>query len=163
MANPKIVVMGVSGCGKSTVGELLAEELGVPFKDGDELHPAANIEKMSAGIPLNDDDRWPWLRDVAAWLNIDGGVVGCSALKRSYRDLLREEAPGVVFAHLEGPEDLLRARMYSRPGHFMLPEMLRSQLDTLEPLRDDEPGTAFSISTPPAELAREIAAWVSAR
>src|SRR5699024_627766 len=105
---PRVVVMGVSSCGKSTVGELLALKLGVPFMDGDDLHPRANIEKMASGVPLTDDDRWPWLTLVGEWLagRSDGGVIACSALKRSYRDRIRKAAPDTVFLHLHGSRKL---------------------------------------------------------
>ena len=101
---PRVVVMGVSGCGKSTVGELLAQQLGVPFVDGDGLHPAANVAKMSAGIPLTDEDRWPWLEAVGAAIAAEpgGAVMACSALRRVYRDVIRRAAPGTVFVHLHG-------------------------------------------------------------
>lgn len=156
-----IVVMGVSGCGKSTVGALLCARLGLPYKDGDELHPQANINKMAAGIPLDDGDRLPWLTDCACWLrDSGGGILGCSALKRSYRDLIRSYVPDAAFVHLTGPEALLHQRMATRPGHFMAPAMLASQLETLEPLFDDEAGHAFDISLPPAELLGTITGWL---
>lgn len=157
--------MGVSGCGKSTIGALLGERLGLPYKDGDDLHPLANIEKMASGTPLTDDDRWPWLTDVATWLHshTKGAIIGCSALKRSYRDLIREGAPGAVFVHLDGDFDLLHQRMFSRPGHFMPPAMLQSQVDTLEPLEEDEVGRVFDIAKSPEELVEEIAVWAGGR
>ncbi|WJY65541.1 Thermoresistant gluconokinase [Corynebacterium aquatimens] len=142
--------MGVSGCGKSTVGRVLADALGLPFIDGDDLHPAANIAKMARGTPLNDDDRVPWLHLIGQALarstaddQADGVVVACSALKRSYRDIIRTHAPDAVFIHLDVPEDVLRTRLEQRTGHFMPPELLRSQLDTLEPLGPDEKSTTF--------------------
>ena len=111
-APPRVVVMGVSSCGKSTVGEMLALKLGLPFMDGDDLHPAENIAKMESGTPLVDDDRWPWLTLVGRWLaDHDGGVIACSALKRSYRDRIREAAPDTVFVHLHGSRELMGARM----------------------------------------------------
>lgn len=146
--------MGVSGCGKSTIGAMLGERRGLPYKDGDDLHPLDNIEKMAAGTPLTDDNRWLWLTDVATWLHShdDGAIIGCSTLKRSYRDLIRSEAPDAILVNLDGDFDLLHQRMHSRPGHFMPPGMLRSQVDTPEPLEADEPERVFDIATPPEEL-----------
>jgi carbohydrate kinase (thermoresistant glucokinase family) len=150
--------MGVSGSGKSTVGRLAADSLGVPFVDGDDLHPAANVAKMASGVALDDDDRAPWLRAVGRTLadaGPGGVVVACSALKRSYRDLIRAEAPGTVFAELDGAHDVLAARM-QRPGHFMPASLLDSQLATLEPLQTDEAGLRLDVAEPPAELAAAI-------
>ena len=142
-----VVVMGVSGSGKSTVGTALARRLRVPFVDADTLHPAANIAKMAAGEPLDDDDRYPWLERVGDWLaaHRDGGVVSCSALKRAYRDQLRAHCPGVEFLHLSGSADLIGARLAARTEHFMPLALLRSQLDTLEPLGVDEAGSTVDI------------------
>ena len=145
---PLIVVMGVSGSGKSTVGAALAQRLGVPFEDADDLHPAANIAKMSAGIPLDDDDRHPWLETIGEWLAAhdgDGGVISCSALKRSYRDQLRAHAARAVFVHLHGTREVIARRQASRPGHFMPASLLDSQFDTLEPLADDEAGVVIDV------------------
>lgn len=136
---PVVVVMGVSGAGKSTVGAALAERLGVPFADGDDLHPAENIAKMSAGRPLDDADRGPWLEAVGRWLAGhagSGGVITCSALKRSYRDLLRRFAPDAELVHLHGRHDVIARRQADRPGHFMPPSLLASQFAALEPLDD---------------------------
>lgn len=147
--SPLVVVMGVSGSGKSVVGAALAQHLGVPFEDGDDLHPAANIAKMMAGHPLDDDDRRPWLVAIGAWLADhaeDGGLVSCSALKRSYRDLIRSEAPDVVFVHLVGDRELIRRRQASRPGHFMPAALMDSQFRTLEPLEPDERGFTVDIA-----------------
>ena len=144
--------MGVSGSGKSTVGAAIAEEFEVPFIDGDALHPPANIEKMAAGIPLTDSDRWPWLALVGAALaeNRDRGVVvACSALKRSYRDAIRAQAPGALFVLLTGSRELLAERMNHRPGHFMPSSLLDSQLATLEPLAADEAGVVVDIAGAP--------------
>lgn len=134
--------MGVSGSGKSTVGPALARRLGVPFVDADTLHPRTNIVKMTAGEPLSDDDRRPWLDRVGEWLagHRDGGVVSCSALKRDYRDRLRGHCPGTEFLYLSGAPELLGARLAARSGHFMPAALLRSQFDALEPLGIDEAG-----------------------
>ena len=155
-----LVVMGVSGSGKSTVGRAVADALDASFVDGDDLHPAVNVAKMTAGIPLTDADREPWLRAVGRTLadgSGDGGgmVVACSALKRSYRDLIRSEAPGTVFAELDGTRELLQERMI-RPGHFMPASLLDSQLATLEPLQPGEAGLRLDIAAPPAELVAAI-------
>ena len=137
-----IVVMGVSGSGKSTVGAALAQRLRVPFVDADSLHPPANIAKMTAGEPLNDDDRYPWLDKVGEWLagHRDGGVVSCSALKRKYRAQLRSHCPRVEFLYLSGSPELISSRLAVRSGHFMPATLLRSQFDALEPLGADEAG-----------------------
>lgn len=157
-----IVVSGVSGVGKTTIAELLADRLGVPYLEGDEIHPPANIEKMAAGHPLDDVDRRPWLLAIANWIGAQeaigrGGVVSCSALKRSYRDLLRAGHPSVWFLQLDGSPQLLAERISARTGHFMPPELLASQLATLEPIGPDEPGmSADVISTPAAIVAGVI-------
>jgi gluconokinase len=142
-----IVVMGVSGSGKSTVGAALAQRLRVPFADADDFHPAANIAKMSAGEALNDDDRRPWLETIGGWLagHVDGGVMSCSALKRTYRDQLREHCPGVEFLHLAGTPEVIGRRQASRPGHFMPASLLASQFETLEPLAADERGVVINV------------------
>jgi gluconokinase len=147
MASP-IVVMGVSGSGKSTVGAALAQRLRVPFADADDFHPAANIAKMTAGQPLNDDDRYPWLEAIGEWLaqHCDsGGVMSCSALKRKYRDQLRRHCAGIEFLHLEGTPEVIGKRQASRPGHFMPASLLASQFDTLEPLGPDERGISIDV------------------
>lgn len=130
----RVVIMGVSGCGKSSVGEGLSARLGIPYRDGDDLHPPKNVENMRAGIPLTDDDRWPWLDRVARVLAMDSPViVGCSALRRSYRDRLRARADGPVqFIHLSGSRDLIAGRMSNRTGHYMPPSLLDSQFAALE-------------------------------
>ena len=142
-----VVVMGVSGSGKSTVGAALAQRLRVPFVDADTLHPPANIAKMAAGEPLDDDDRYPWLERVGEWLadHRDGGVVSCSALKRKYRDQLRAHCPQVEFLHLSGSAEVIGRRLAARTGHFMPAALLRSQFDTLEPLGADEAGVTVDV------------------
>ena len=143
-----LVVMGVSGSGKSTVGAALAQRLRVPFADADDFHPAANIAKMTAGRPLDDHDRGPWLESVGEWLadhEEDGGVMSCSALKRSYRDKLRHLTHGLAFVHLTGSREVVARRQASRPGHFMPPSLLSSQFATLEPLEPDEHGFVIDI------------------
>lgn len=136
----RIVIMGVSGCGKSSVGAALGHSLGIPYRDGDDLHPAANVEKMRAGIPLTDADRWPWLARVAQVLHDEAPViVGCSALRRTYRDRIRAGAGGAVrFVHLTGSRDIIAARMAARTGHYMPTALLDSQFATLEPPAPDE-------------------------
>jgi carbohydrate kinase (thermoresistant glucokinase family) len=171
MTDIQIVVMGVSGCGKSTVGLLLANELGCRFIDGDDLHPQANREKMASGTPLNDEDRWPWLdlvgRALAGAPNpVDGfelvkptgTVVACSALKRSYRDRILASAPRTFFVHLHGSPELLAERMNAREGHFMKASMLESQLATLEHLAPGEPGKTFDVSLPVEKIIENVVA-----
>ncbi len=140
-----VVVMGVSGAGKSTVAAELVARLGWDFAEGDDLHPPANVAKMRSGTPLDDDDRQPWLRAVAAWIGDQeragrSAVVTCSALRRPYRDLLRAGHPSVWFAHVTADPDELRQRVTNRAGHYMPPSLLDSQLAALEPLQPDEPG-----------------------
>ncbi|MEU6574581.1 gluconokinase [Streptomyces sp. NPDC046805] len=150
-----VVVMGVAGTGKTTIGPLLADRLGVPYAEGDDFHPQANIAKMSAGIPLDDADRWPWLDAIGAWAHGRaglGGVVSSSALKRAYRDRLRVAAPGVVFVHLTGDRKLIEDRMSHRQGHFMPTALLDSQFATLQPLEVDEAGVAVDVSGGPEEI-----------
>lgn len=160
-----MVVMGVTGCGKSTVGRLLADALGVPFLDGDDLHPPSNLAKMASGVPLTDEDRWSWLRDIATWLSgREGGVVACSALRRSYREAIRAEAPDAVFVHLSAPRKVLAPRVDRRrgkEGHFMGSAMLDSQFATLEPLEGDERGVTVDVTDlPPALVSMKARAWV---
>ncbi len=142
-----IVVMGVSGSGKSTVGSALAQRLRVPFVDADALHPPANIAKMAAGEPLDDDDRRPWLDLVGEWLagHRSGGVASCSALKRAYRDRLRAHCPRVEFLHLSGSPELIGHRLAARTGHFMPVALLGSQFEALEPLGRDEAGVTVDV------------------
>jgi carbohydrate kinase (thermoresistant glucokinase family) len=154
-----LVVMGVSGCGKSTIASAVAQRSGATFVDADDLHPASNVEKMAAGIPLTDEDRMPWLAAVGdALVRADDVrvVVACSALKRSYRDHIRERGGSVLFAHLVGTRELLAARMGSRGEHFMPLTLLDSQLATLEPLEPDEQGLVLDIAEPPDEIVDAI-------
>jgi len=145
---PIIVVMGVSGSGKTTIGRLLAQTMAVPFGDADSLHSAANVAKMAAGHALTDADRWPWLARVGATLAAAeeiGLVMACSALKHGYRDAILAVAPRAIFVYLEGSRALLEARVDQRAGHFMPPMLLASQLATLEPLTVDEPGVRVDL------------------
>lgn len=151
---PLVVVMGISGVGKSVVGHELAERVDVPYADGDDFHPRANIDKMASGKPLTDEDRWPWLDAIGVWLaehDESGGVISCSALRRAYRDVLVTAAPRTVFLHLQGDVSLIRDRIAHRE-HFMPVSLLQSQQDTLEALEDDEHGTAHDIAGTPAEI-----------
>lgn len=142
-----VVVMGVSGSGKSSVGAALAQRLRVPYEDADDLHPPENIAKMSAGQALDDDDRVPWLDVVGRWLaeHPDGGVMACSALKRKYRDQLRRHVPGLAFLLLEGTAEVIGRRQADRRGHFMPASLLASQFATLEPLEPDERGVVIDV------------------
>ncbi|WIY03315.1 gluconokinase [Amycolatopsis mongoliensis] len=149
-----IVVMGVSGSGKTTIGTALANALDVEYAEADTFHPQANIDKMTAGHPLTDEDRAPWLEAIAGWIRdhqATGGVVTSSALKRRYRDVLRTGG-NVWFAHLHGDREILAERMKSRSGHFMPVSLLDSQLADLEPLEPDEPGAIFDIRETPAGI-----------
>ena len=157
---PALVVMGVSGCGKSTIGRLLAAHYVTEFIDADDLHPAVNKEKMAAGMPLDDDDRAPWLRAVGQAMAdaVAAGtppVVACSSLKRGYRDRLREAAPDAFFVHLDGTFDLLWDRVSHRAHEFMTPTLLRSQFATLEPLQPDERGATVSLQLTVDEIVRQ--------
>jgi len=156
---PVLVIMGVSGSGKSTVAGILAGQLGWDLEEGDDLHPAGNITKMASGLPLTDDDRWPWLDKVAAWITDHTtagipGIITCSALKRIYRDRMR--GPNVVFVHLAGSKDQIGRRLAARSDHFMPPTLLDSQLTTLEPPGPDEHTLIVDVGRPPAEEAAEI-------
>ncbi|MFG2437847.1 gluconokinase [Streptomyces sp. NPDC048508] len=156
-----LVVMGVAGTGKTTIGPLLAARLGVPYAEGDDFHPQANIAKMSAGTPLTDDDRAPWLDAIGRWAHERaglGGVVSCSALKRGYRDRLRAAAPGVAFVHLTGDRQLIEDRMSHRKGHFMPTALLDSQFATLQPLAADEAGVEVDVSGDPVEITERAVA-----
>jgi gluconokinase len=147
-----VVVMGVSGSGKTTVGAALADALGLGFVDGDSLHPAANVAKMAAGIPLDDADRAPWLDAIGEVLAAGPVVVACSALKRAYRDRLRAAAPSLRLVFLDGSRALLASRMAARPGHFMPTSLLDSQRATLEPPGLDEHPLTVDVATPVPEL-----------
>ena len=151
--------MGVAGCGKSTVGQAIADATGAAFVDGDNLHPQSNITKMSSGQPLTDDDRAPWLDKVGQTLRDHAGVclIGCSALKRAYRDRIRDAAAKpVMFLHLAGSRAVIEARMSARSGHFMPVRLLDSQFATLEPLQPDEQGIAVDIDQPFQAVVDEI-------
>jgi carbohydrate kinase (thermoresistant glucokinase family) len=160
----KLVVMGVSGCGKSSVGELLAQKIGAVFIDGDDLHPASNKEKMSSGIPLNDDDRLPWLQSVGKTLQgQENIVVACSALKKSYRDKILAQAPTTRFIHLHGSKELLLGRLGYRTSHFMPLSLLDSQLQTLEMMDSSEPGKVFDVAKPVGEIIEEVIIWIDSQ
>lgn len=159
----QLVVMGVSGSGKTTVALDLAEATGFRFAEADEFHSRHNIDKMSSGLALDDDDRAPWLADIAAWLAEraaagESVVVTCSALKRRYRDVLRTGGPGVRFVHLAGEQEVIATRMRRRSGHFMPPELLDSQYAALEALGEDEEGVTLDVTLEPAEIVGRAAA-----
>jgi gluconokinase len=154
-----VVVMGVSGTGKTSVAVELAEDLGCEFIEGDDLHPRQNIEKMTKGIPLTDEDRWPWLQAIAELVAVKdfegtSTVVTCSALKHSYRAVLSDAAP-TFYVHLDAPFEVLADRMQHRTKHFMPATLLKSQIDTLEPLGDDESGAVVDVSPPLEEVVEE--------
>jgi gluconokinase len=159
----QVIVMGVSGVGKSTVAKGLSASLGWTYAEGDAFHSAANVAKMASGHALTDDDRWPWLRAIGAWLDgqiaaAQPSVVTCSALRRAYRDLLRDGRPEVRFLHLVAREDLVADRMSHRTDHYMPTSLLHSQYDTLEPLEADEPGVAVSVDGTAAQVLRRALA-----
>ena len=164
MAAGPLVVMGVSGSGKSTVGAALAQRLRVPFADADDFHPEANVAKMAAGHPLDDHDRHPWLEAIGEWLadHLDGGVMSCSALKRKYRDQLRHHAGAVVFLQLHGTPDVIRKRQAGRGGHFMPASLLSSQFATLEPLAPDEHGVVIDVDRSVDAIVEDYLRWVAA-
>ncbi len=170
-----VIVMGVSGSGKSTVATGISERTGLCFVEADDFHSPANVAKMRSGIPLDDTDRWPWLRDLAAWMAERAAegvstVLACSALRRAYRDVLRDglhrdrdglhrdrgvDGPVVEFVHLDGSAEVIRDRMAHRPGHYMPPSLLDSQVATLEPLQPDERGVVLDVAHTPQELVDE--------
>ena len=155
------VVMGVSGCGKSEIGRRLAAVLEIAYAEGDDDHPPANVAKMAAGTPLTDVDRHDWLlllqsRIAQAAAQGQGLVLSCSSLKRRYRDLLRAGDPALVFVHLQGERELIARRMRERPGHFMPPALLESQLRDLEPLQPDEAGIVLDIASTPEQLIEQV-------
>ncbi|MBV8835151.1 MAG: gluconokinase [Alphaproteobacteria bacterium] len=157
-----VVVMGVSGAGKSTVGKLIAARLDCPFRDADSFHPQANIEKMSRGEPLTDEDRWPWLQAIADWIDQQRKagttcVVTCSALKRAYRDIVTaKQSADVRLVYLKGDFALIEARLKARKGHFMPPELLKSQFDALEEPAPEENAIVASIAGTPEDIADRI-------
>ncbi len=157
----KIVVMGVTGCGKTTVGAALAQSLGIEFIDSDDLHPESNKKKMSSGTPLTDADREPWLQEVSKTLQKhESVVVACSALKKIYRSKILAGAPTTKFAHLSGSKELIFARLSERSHHFMPIGLLDSQFQTLEPLDSEESGKVFDINKPIEEIVHEVVLWI---
>jgi gluconokinase len=154
-----VVVMGVTGSGKSTVGTALAERMGVPFADADDFHSTENVAKMRSGVPLTDGDRRPWLLAIGTWLekHDSGAVVTCSALKRVYRDTLREAAPTITFLHLHGDKETVRRRVGSREGHFMPTSLVDSQFADLEPLGADEKGLVVDLALPVEVIVDRVA------
>lgn len=156
-----LIVMGVSGCGKSTVGQALGEALGWEFRDGDAFHPPANVAKMKSGAPLTDEDRWPWLDAIARYIDetraqSGHAIIACSALKRVYRDRLKGARPDVTFVHLAGSKELIEARMAARQNHFMPLGLLDSQFATLEAPSDDEGAMIVSVAGAPDEIVHDV-------
>ena len=156
-----VVVMGVSGSGKTTVAHLVAARTGMLFAEADDFHSRGNVEKMRAGTPLTDDDRWPWLHDLADWMaqrSAEGRstVITCSALKRTYRDVLAQGPPSLDFVHLDGPRQVIHERMQQRHHDYMPASLLDSQIDALEPLGPDEPGVVLDLRLAPQVLAGQV-------
>lgn len=156
-----VVVMGVSGAGKTTVAKRISEVTGFAFAEADDFHPESNIARMRSGIPLDDAARWPWLRDLARWMTVRhhegiSTVLACSALKRSYRDLLRQGPPSVDFVHLDGPTDVIRERLSLRTAHYMPVSLLDSQTATLEPLWPDESGLVLDLRLAPDQIVSAV-------
>ncbi|OZI61739.1 gluconokinase [Bordetella genomosp. 11] len=156
-----LVLMGVSGCGKTTVAAILSGRLDWPFEEGDALHPQSNIDKMHAGQPLTDEDRAPWLEKVAQWVEEcldkgENGLITCSALKRSYRDIINRRGHGVQFVYLAGSKATIAARLAARHGHFMPPSLLDSQFDALQEPTADEPAIRVDIGPAPSAIANTI-------
>jgi gluconokinase len=152
-----VVVMGVSGSGKTTIATGIAAAMGWEFAEGDDFHSEANVEKMRSGTPLTDEDRWPWLESIGTWISEkeaagQSAVVTCSALRRPYRDVLRRDRPHVRFLHVEAPQAVIADRVEHRAGHYMPPSLLPSQLATLEPLAPDEPGVTVTTEGAPDEV-----------
>lgn len=153
-----LVVMGVSGSGKTTLARLLSDRLGWPYAEADDFHPQANVDRMTAGTALTDEDRWPWLETMRDWLTTEtragrSAIITCSALKVAYRDILREAEGHIQFVHLSGPPELLGDRLAQRVGHFMPAALLPSQLESLEPLTEAEEGTTIVVDVPPEVVA----------
>ena len=164
-ARRHVVVMGVSGCGKTTVAQGIARETGMVLAEADAFHSEANVAKMRAGRPLDDADRWPWLEALSRWMRREAAagastVIACSALRRPYRDVLRSGMETVDFIHLTGPAEAIRTRMAAREGHFMPSALLASQLATLEPLEPDESGVVLDIRRPAVALVAEALTWL---
>ena len=163
------IIMGICGCGKTTVAQALQQHLHCPFAEGDDFHTQANRYKMGAGIPLNDDDRRPWLERLRDWMSEQAqhgachSIVTCSALKRSYRDILRQAQGEVCFIHLSPPIDANRKRMEARQGHYMKTGMIQSQLDTLQPLEADEQGVVITSAGAPDEVMAGVLRYVNAQ
>jgi gluconokinase len=158
-----LVVMGVSGSGKTTVAQRVAQRLGWVFAEGDDFHPPANVAKMRAGHPLTDEDRWPWLRTLADWIGAreaaaEDAVLTCSALKRAYRDVLADGHPSVRFVHVTASDDTIRRRLEHRRGHYMPASLLTSQLAALEPLQPDEPGLTLPGDGDPDDVVSDLVA-----
>ena len=168
MSTQHVVVMGVSGSGKTTVASGIAVATDFTFAEADEYHPAASVAKMAAGEPLTDEDRWPWLAELATWMSARAAegvstVLACSALRRSYRDVLRAGPPSVHFVLVDGSAEVIRARMAAREGHYMPVTLLDSQIATLEPLEADESGVVLDVALAPDELTRQAVAWLRTR
>ncbi|OSI07120.1 glucokinase [Neisseria animaloris] len=171
MSKPTVhfVVMGVSGCGKTTAAVALQQHYRCPYAEGDDFHSQANRDKMGSGIPLTDEDRYPWLRNLRDWMSRQAhngeavSVVTCSALKRQYRDILREAEGKVVFIHLAPPHDVNLERMMARKGHYMKADMLASQLEILEDLQADENGVRICNAGNAEDVQAEIMAWIEAQ
>lgn len=168
MSTQHVVVMGVSGSGKTTVANGIAVATDFAFAEADEYHSETSVAKMAAGEPLTDEDRWPWLADLATWMAERAAegvstVMACSALRRSYRDVLRDGPPSVDFILVDGSAEVIRARMGAREGHYMPVTLLDSQIATLEPLEADESGLVLDVALAPDELTRQAVAWLRTR